>query len=126
MILGRYLLTALLLGLKFSENIILRGDGPCKGFSATMVDVITYDFKTLTVNKVKPEESFINVCVDKCLESKVTITSARRIRRILDVKYKNADLNKVMGEQCQHLSPNKRERFLHIIENPSGEFLFKG
>ena len=31
MILGRYLLTALGLDLKFSENVILGGDGPFKG-----------------------------------------------------------------------------------------------
>ena len=31
MILGRYLITALGLDIKFSENIILGGDGPFKG-----------------------------------------------------------------------------------------------
>ena len=31
MILGRYLLTALVLDIKFSENIILGGDGDLKG-----------------------------------------------------------------------------------------------
>ena len=54
MILGRDLLTALGLDIKFSENIILGGDGLYKGYSAPMVDVITYYFKTLTDNKVKP------------------------------------------------------------------------
>ena len=53
--LGRYLLTALGLDLKVSEKIILGGDGSFKGWSAPMVDVSTYDFKTLTDNKVKLE-----------------------------------------------------------------------
>ena len=47
MILGRDLVTALGLDLKFSENIILGGDGPFKGFSVPMVDVSTYGFKPL-------------------------------------------------------------------------------
>ena len=51
MILGRYLLATLGLYLKFSENIILGDDGPLKGCSAPMVDVITYGFKPLTENK---------------------------------------------------------------------------
>ena len=97
-IIGRYLLTALGLDLKFYENIILGGDGPYKGCSAPMVDVSTYDFKPLTENKVKPEESFINVYIDECLDSEGTISSTPRIRRILDAKYEKDDLNKVTDE----------------------------
>ena len=108
MILGRDLLTALGSDLKLSENIILGGDGPFKGCSAHMVDASTYDFKPLTNNKVKPGESFINGYVDNCLNSEGTINSTRRIRRILDSNYEKDDLNKVMDEQCQHLSPNER------------------
>ena len=87
MILGRDLLTALGLDLKFSENIILGGDIPFKGCSVSMVDFITYDFKPLTDNKVKPEESFINAYFDECPKSEDTISSTCRIHRILDVKY---------------------------------------
>ena len=115
MILGRDLFTALGLDLNFSENIILRGDGPLKGCSAPMVDVRIYGFKLLTDNKVKPEEYFINTYIDECLEYQVTINSTRRICRILDAKYEKADLNKVMDKKCQHLIPNKREILLHIL-----------
>ena len=45
MILGRDLLTALLLYLKFSENIILGGSVSFKGFSVHMLDVSTYELK---------------------------------------------------------------------------------
>ena len=106
MILGRYLLTNLGLDLKFSENIILGGDVPFKGCSAPMVDIRTYDFKPLTDNKVKPEELSIIAYVNECLEYEGTIISTRRIGRVLDAKYKKADLDKVMGEQFQHLIPN--------------------
>ena len=82
----------------------------------TMVEVKTYDFKPLTENKVKPEESFINAYVDKCLDSEGIISSTHRIRRTLDTKYKKSNLNKIVDEQCLHLSPNKREILLHISE----------
>ena len=73
-----------------------------------MVEVRDHHFKLLTDKKVKPEESFINAYVDKCLEYEGTISSTRRIRRILDARYEKADLNKVVYEHCQRLNPNKR------------------
>ena len=45
MILGRDLITALGLYLKFSENVIIGREGPCEGCYAPMVDVRNYDFK---------------------------------------------------------------------------------
>ena len=75
-----------------------------------MVDISTYDFKPSKYNKVKPEEYFINVYIDICLESEGKIISTCRIRRILDAKYKDADLNKVMNEHCQHLSPQRMRK----------------
>ena len=73
-----------------------------------ILDVSTYDFKSLTDNKVKPEEYFINAYVNKFLKSEGIISSTHRIHRILDTKNKKGDLNRVMDEQCQHLNPNKR------------------
>ena len=106
MIIGRDLHNTMVLYLKFSENVIICGDGPYKGCSAPMVDIRNYYFKPLTDKKVKPEESFINSYVDECLESEGTISSTRRIRRILDAKYRKAALNQVMSKQCQHIIPN--------------------
>ena len=48
MILGRDLLTALVLDLKFDENFINGGEGPYKGCSTPMVDVNNYNFGILT------------------------------------------------------------------------------
>ena len=45
MIVGRDLLTALELGLKFSENIIIIGEGTYKGCSSPMADLSNYDLK---------------------------------------------------------------------------------
>ena len=115
MIIDRYLITTLGLNIRFSENIIIGGDGPFKGCSAPMLDVSTYEFKLLTEKKVKPEESFINAYVDECLDSEGTISSTRRIHIILDAKYKKADLKQVMDKKCQHLIPNEREILLHLL-----------
>ena len=86
MILGRDLITALGLDFKFSDNIIIGGDGPYQGCSAPMVDLSNYEVKSLTDKIVKPEESFANSYVNKCLESEITIRSTLRMCRILDIK----------------------------------------
>ena len=58
MILDRDVLTALRPDLEFSENIIIGGEGPYKGCSTPMVDVRSYDFKSITDKTVKLEVSF--------------------------------------------------------------------
>ena len=45
MILGRYIITALVLDLKFSKNIITDGEGQYEGSLAPVVDLSNYDFK---------------------------------------------------------------------------------
>ena len=55
MILGRDLLNALGLDLKFSENVIIGGEGPEKGCLSHMVYVSNYYFKSITDKVVKPE-----------------------------------------------------------------------
>ena len=104
MILGRDLLTALGLDIKFYENVILGREGPYKGCLAPMVNVNKYNFNIITSKTVKPEESFINMYVSECFESKSAIRAECRMRRILEAKYKKVELNKVMTEQCQHLN----------------------
>ena len=52
--------------------------------------------------------------VDECLDYEGTISSTRRICRILDAKYEKADLIQVMDDKCQHLTPNERERLLYV------------
>ena len=65
MILGRDLLTALGLDIKFSGNVIIAREVPYKRCSTPMVEVINYEFEYMTYKTVKPEESFINFYVDK-------------------------------------------------------------
>ena len=96
MILGRDPLTALVLILKFSENMIIGSEGPYEGCLESMVDLSNYKFKSLTEKIFKQEESFITSYFDEYLESKSTISSTHRMHIILEAKYKNSDLNKFM------------------------------
>ena len=104
MILGRDLLIALGMDIKFSEGIIIGGETPYEGCLAPMVDVRNYDFNIITAKTVKVEESFINLYVEECLKSEIKISATRRICRISDAKYKKVDLNKVTTEQYQHIN----------------------
>ena len=54
MISGRDLLTALGLNLKFSENIMIGGRGPCEWCPKPMVNISNYNFVTVTYKIVKP------------------------------------------------------------------------
>ena len=80
-----------------------------------MFGVSSYNFKPLTKKIVKPKESFINVYVNECHKSDVTISSTRIVRRILDAKYKKFGLNTVMANKFQHLSPKELERLLNLL-----------
>ena len=46
------------------------------------------------------------------------------MRRILDARYKKVNLNKIMIEQCQHLTTTERHRLLHLLNK--FEYLFDG
>ena len=54
-ILGRDLLIALVLDLKFSENFIIGGEGTYEGCLSPMVDVSNYEFIYIIDKTVKPE-----------------------------------------------------------------------
>ena len=57
MILGKYLLTDLVLYLKFSKHVITGGDDPYEGHTAPMIDIVTYRFEPLNLkDQVNPEK----------------------------------------------------------------------
>ena len=47
-------------------------------------------------------------------ESEHVHTATKRLRLILDTKYENADLHKVIGNQCQHLTMTQRNELLKL------------
>ena len=55
MILGKELIYALGLDIKFSYNVIIGGEGPYESFLSPMVDVRSYNFTPITDKTVKPE-----------------------------------------------------------------------
>ena len=116
MILGRDLLIALGMDIKFSEGIIIGGETPYEGCLAPMVDVSNYNFTSMKDKTVEPEESFINTYVNESFESDSAISSIRRMRRILDNKYEKSNLNKVMTKQCQHLNATELYRLINRLK----------
>ena len=58
-----------------------------------MVDATNYKLTSITDKTDKTEESIINLYVNKWFEFDSEKSSTRQIRRIIDSKYKNADLN---------------------------------
>ena len=86
MILGRELITALGLDLKFSGDVIIVHNGIYEGCLSSMVGVSNCNLTSLTDKTVKPEYSFINSCVDKFLYSEGTIRSTRRMCNIIEAK----------------------------------------
>ena len=53
-ILGRYLLTAAVLNLKFPDSVIEVDDGTFKGYTEPMVDMDKYEFKDLNTGGFTP------------------------------------------------------------------------
>ena len=54
MVLGRDILTALGLNLKFSDHVIKVNGGPFKGSTIPMFDLGTYEFKDLNTGNITP------------------------------------------------------------------------
>ena len=86
MILSRDPITTLRLYIKFSENVILGRERSHEDCLAPMYDLSNCGFTSITDKTLKPEESFLNLYVNECLESESAISSTHRIRRIQDDK----------------------------------------
>ena len=79
-----------------SEHFIGADDGPFNVSTTPMVDLGTYLFKDLDTGKNTPEESFTNAYAGEVYESEHVRTAKKRLRVILDAKYKKADLHNVV------------------------------
>ena len=75
-----------------------------KIFTAPIIDLGTYEFKYLNTVKITPEEYFVNAYVDKVYEQYQVRTSTKQLPTILDAKYENSYLNKLMKNQFQNLT----------------------
>ena len=86
MILGRYLLTALWLNLKFSDHIIEADYGTFKGSTTPTVDLGTYESKDLNTGNITLKELFKNAYVDEIHELEQVRTSTKLLHVILYAK----------------------------------------
>ena len=116
-VLGRNILTVLLLNLKFSEHVI-KSDYVPFFFKSTApkVDFGPYQFKYLNTGENTPEEYFLNAYVDEVYELKHVLTSTKILRTIVYAKYEKVDLNKVMKNQCQHLIETQCNELLKLLQ----------
>ena len=67
MILGRYILTEVVLNLKHSKHAIKSGDGPLKRSTAPMIDLVMQKFKDLDIGKITSEEYFTSLYMEELL-----------------------------------------------------------
>ena len=89
-----------------------------------MVDLGTYIFKYLNIGEITPEELFTNAYIEEVYESEHVRTATKLLRVILNAKYENADLYKVMENQCQYLTMTQCNELLKLLQ--TFEELFNG
>ena len=116
MILGIDILTELGLNPKNSKHVIKADCGPFKGTTSPMIYLGAYVFKDLNIGEIKPEELFTDDYVEEVYESEHLRTTNKRLRVILDAKYKKADLHKVMETQRQNLTMKKHNGLLKLLQ----------
>jgi hypothetical protein len=52
--------------------------------------------------------------------------ATKRVTRILDAKYQNADLQLIVRDNCKHLSANQQKKLLQLLKKYETLFLFDG
>ena len=81
-----------------------------------MVDLGTYEFKDLNIGNITTKESFTNAYAEEIYESEQVCNYTKRSHIILDDKYRKADLNKVMKNQCQHLTETQHNELMKLSQ----------
>ena len=67
-ILSRYLLTSLVINLKFPKQIIEGCSGPFESYTEPIVDLGTYEFKIVNVDKITSKEYFTDAYLEELFE----------------------------------------------------------
>ena len=81
-----------------------------------MVYLGMYEFKYLNTGKFTPKELFTNYYIKEVYESEHTRTTTKRLGVILDAKYEQLDLHKLMETQCRNLTVTQRNEFLKLLQ----------
>ncbi len=84
--------------------------------------ILDFKDKMITVDEVKLPMQNINhlqgsstLCALRlnhslAMEAQSTQDATKRVTQILDAKYKNADLQSIVRDNCKHLSANQKKR----------------
>ena len=81
-----------------------------------MVNLSTYIIINLNTAKITPEEFFTNSYVVEVYESEHVHIATKQLSVILDAKYEKRNLQKVMENQCQHLTMTPRNELLKLLQ----------
>ena len=56
------------------------------------------------------------------MEPQSTQDATKRVTRILDAKYKKADLQAIVRDNCKHLSANQQKKLLQLLKKNESPF----
>ena len=82
-----------------------------------MVDLGKYKFKDFNIGNIKSEELFTDAYAKEVYESEHVRTARKRLRVILDARYKKADLHKFIETRCQNLTMTQYNNLLEYYRN---------
>ena len=105
------------IGLKLFDQVSEEDDRFFKWLTPPMVDLGMYKFEYLNIGHITTEELFMNDYAEDILELEQVCTSTKQLHVTLDAKYVQEDLNKVMKNQCQHLTEAKCNELLKLLQN---------
>jgi hypothetical protein len=89
--------------------------------------ILDFKDKMITVDEVKLPMQNINylqgsstLCALKlnhspAMEPQSTQDATKRVTQILDAKYKKADLQSIVRDNCKHLSTNQQKKLLQLL-----------
>jgi hypothetical protein len=98
--------------------------------------ILDFKEKMITVDEVKLPMQNINYLQGSstvralklnhslAMEPQSTQDTTKHVRQILDAKYKKADLQSIIGNNCKHLSTNQKNKLLQLLKKY--ELLFDG
>ena len=81
-----------------------------------MVDLGRHVFKILNTGKITPDKLFANAYIGEVYKSEHAQSASKLLRLILDSKYKDTDLHKVMETRCQHLTMTQCNELLKLLQ----------
>jgi hypothetical protein len=93
-----------------------------------MSNILNFKDKMITVDEVKLPMQNINYLQGSntlralklnhslAMEPQSTHDATKRVTQILDVKYKKADLQSIVRDNCKHLSANQQKKLLQLVK----------